>query len=173
MADKIKAVVLAAGRSTRMKSDHSKVLHRILGREIIRYLLDSLSECGIPEEDIVIVAGDNRGEIEKAVGGSGSLRPAAGAAGHGPRPVERRGAGLGARGRSPGAGRGQSLRQRRRIAEADRPPPPEAGPVARSSARFFPAPPPYGRVVRDARGAGTAASWRKRTPAPSSGRSAK
>jgi bifunctional UDP-N-acetylglucosamine pyrophosphorylase/glucosamine-1-phosphate N-acetyltransferase len=69
MADNFKAVVLAAGRSTRMKSDRSKVLHRILGKEIIRYLLDSLRECGIAEEDIVVVAGDNREEIEKAVGG--------------------------------------------------------------------------------------------------------
>ncbi len=68
MADNIKAVVLAAGRSTRMKSERSKVLHRILGREIILYLLDSLRECGIAEEDIVVVAGENRGEIEKAVG---------------------------------------------------------------------------------------------------------
>lgn len=69
MAVTIKAVVLAAGRSTRMKSDRSKVLHRILGKEIIRYLMDSLRECGIAEEDIVVVAGDNRGEIEKAIGG--------------------------------------------------------------------------------------------------------
>ena len=69
MADNIKAVVLAAGRSTRMKTDRSKVLHRILGKEIIRYLLDSLLACGIAEEDTVLVVGDDRAEIEKAVGG--------------------------------------------------------------------------------------------------------
>ena len=69
MADRIKAVVLAAGRSTRMKSDISKVLHPILGKEIIRYLLDSLLECGLEPEDIVVVVGDNRAEIEKAIGG--------------------------------------------------------------------------------------------------------
>ncbi len=68
MTDRIKAVVLAAGRSTRMKSDLSKVLHPILGREIIRYLLDSLLECGLEPEDIVIVVGDNRDEVEKAIG---------------------------------------------------------------------------------------------------------
>jgi bifunctional UDP-N-acetylglucosamine pyrophosphorylase/glucosamine-1-phosphate N-acetyltransferase len=68
MADKIKAVVLAAGKSTRMKSERSKVLHPILGREIIRYLLDSLLACGIAEQDIIIVVGDNRAEIEKALG---------------------------------------------------------------------------------------------------------
>ncbi len=68
MADRIKAVVLAAGRSTRMKSDISKVLHPILGREIIRYLLDSLLDCGLEPEDIVVVVGDNRAEIEKVIG---------------------------------------------------------------------------------------------------------
>jgi len=68
MADHIKAVVLAAGRSTRMKSERSKVLHRILGKEIIRYLLDSLLASGIAEEDIVVVAGANRAEIEKVTG---------------------------------------------------------------------------------------------------------
>ncbi len=69
MADRIKAVVLAAGRSTRMKSEISKVLHPILGREIIRYLLDSLLRVRPgAEEDIVVVVGDNRAEIEKAIG---------------------------------------------------------------------------------------------------------
>ncbi len=69
MAEKIKAVVLAAGKSTRMRSERSKVLHPILGREIIRYLLDGLAGCGLAPEDIVVVVGDNREEVEKALGG--------------------------------------------------------------------------------------------------------
>ena len=69
MAEKIKAVVLAAGKSTRMRSQRSKVLHTILGREIIRYLLDSLAGCGLAPEDVVVVVGDNREEVEKALGG--------------------------------------------------------------------------------------------------------
>jgi bifunctional UDP-N-acetylglucosamine pyrophosphorylase/glucosamine-1-phosphate N-acetyltransferase len=69
MADKIKAVVLAAGRSTRMKSGISKVLHPILGKELIRYLLDSLLDCGLEPEDIVVVVGDHRAESEKVIGG--------------------------------------------------------------------------------------------------------
>lgn len=68
MADKIKAVVLAAGKSTRMRSALSKVLHPILGRELIRYLLDALGECGLAASDIVIVAGDNRAQLEQALG---------------------------------------------------------------------------------------------------------
>ncbi len=68
MTNTLKAVVLAAGRSTRMKSQRSKVLHAILGKEIIRYQLDSLRECGIAEPDIIVVTGDNRSEIEKVLG---------------------------------------------------------------------------------------------------------
>ncbi|MCM8761197.1 MAG: sugar phosphate nucleotidyltransferase [Candidatus Omnitrophica bacterium] len=51
----IVAVVLAAGRGTRMKSDTPKVLHELLGRPMISYVLESLRKSGI--SDIVIVAG--------------------------------------------------------------------------------------------------------------------
>ena len=67
MANKLKAVVLAAGKSLRMKSEKTKVLHKILGKEIINYLLDSLVACGIAEQDIILVVGDNRAEIAGAV----------------------------------------------------------------------------------------------------------
>ena len=60
--------MLAAGKSTRMKSQRSKVLHAILGKEIIRYLLEALLESGIAEQDIVVVTGDNRSEIEALAG---------------------------------------------------------------------------------------------------------
>jgi bifunctional UDP-N-acetylglucosamine pyrophosphorylase/glucosamine-1-phosphate N-acetyltransferase len=67
MANKIKAVVLAAGKSLRMKSETTKVLHKILGKEIINYLLDSLVACGIAEKDIIVVVGENHAEIAGAV----------------------------------------------------------------------------------------------------------
>ena len=67
MANKLKAVVLAAGKSTRMNSGKSKVLHEILGKEIINYLLDSLAACAIAEPDIIVVVGDNRAEIAGSV----------------------------------------------------------------------------------------------------------
>jgi bifunctional UDP-N-acetylglucosamine pyrophosphorylase/glucosamine-1-phosphate N-acetyltransferase len=64
---KIKAVVLAAGKSKRMKSGYSKVKHRILGKEIINFLLDSLVEAGIAGSDIVVVCGKNIDEIRGVV----------------------------------------------------------------------------------------------------------
>jgi len=67
MSGKIKAVVLAAGKSKRMKSDRSKVVHKILGKEIINYVLDSLSETGIRDEDIIVVVGENREEVGSVI----------------------------------------------------------------------------------------------------------
>jgi len=67
MGKEIRAVILAAGKSTRMKSDFSKVTHKILGKEIINYLLDSLVDAGIRENDIVIVCGENIDELKKVV----------------------------------------------------------------------------------------------------------
>lgn len=51
----ITAIVLAAGQGTRMKSSRPKVLHEILGRPMITYLLDTLLGLGI--EDIIAVVG--------------------------------------------------------------------------------------------------------------------
>lgn len=49
-----RAIVLAAGKGTRMKSDLPKVLYPVLGKPIIEYVLDSLDAAGI-EESIVVV----------------------------------------------------------------------------------------------------------------------
>ena len=67
MNKEIKAVVLAAGKSKRMKSDTTKVVHKILGKEIINYLLDSLVRVGIPESGIILVCGDNIEEVKAVV----------------------------------------------------------------------------------------------------------
>lgn len=67
MEKEIKAVVLAAGKSKRMKSGFSKVVHKILGREIIHFLLDSLAAAGIHEEDIIVVAGENLEELKRVI----------------------------------------------------------------------------------------------------------
>jgi bifunctional UDP-N-acetylglucosamine pyrophosphorylase/glucosamine-1-phosphate N-acetyltransferase len=67
MKKDIKAVVLAAGKSTRMKSDITKMVHQILGKEIINFTLDSLVEAGISESDIIIVASQNINKLKKVI----------------------------------------------------------------------------------------------------------
>ncbi len=48
------AIVLAAGKGTRMKSDLPKVLFPVLGRPMIHWVLDALEKAGI-ERKIVVV----------------------------------------------------------------------------------------------------------------------
>jgi bifunctional UDP-N-acetylglucosamine pyrophosphorylase/glucosamine-1-phosphate N-acetyltransferase/UDP-N-acetylglucosamine pyrophosphorylase len=52
--DPPKAVILAAGKGTRMKSDLPKVLFPVLGRPMIHYVLDALTAAGV-EKQIVVV----------------------------------------------------------------------------------------------------------------------
>lgn len=59
------AIVLAAGRGTRMKSDTPKVLHSIFGKPIISYVLDSLRSAGITR--IITVAGYGSDSLRKAI----------------------------------------------------------------------------------------------------------
>ncbi|MQG02753.1 MAG: hypothetical protein FI713_03430, partial [SAR202 cluster bacterium] len=44
--DSYKAVVLAAGKGTRMNSDIPKVLHKICGSEMLNILLDTTFTAG-------------------------------------------------------------------------------------------------------------------------------
>jgi bifunctional UDP-N-acetylglucosamine pyrophosphorylase/glucosamine-1-phosphate N-acetyltransferase len=61
----ITAIILAAGQGTRMKSSRPKVLHEILGRPMIAYLLDTLRESGV--NDIVVVVGHQAEAVKEAL----------------------------------------------------------------------------------------------------------
>jgi len=65
--DNVKAVVLAAGRGVRMKSDRPKVLHEILGRPVIDFVLRNLRLAGV--EDIVVVVGHQAEKVKAAAPG--------------------------------------------------------------------------------------------------------
>jgi bifunctional UDP-N-acetylglucosamine pyrophosphorylase/glucosamine-1-phosphate N-acetyltransferase len=67
MSRKLAAIILAAGKGTRMKSDLHKVLHPIAGRPMIEHLLESVEALGA--ERIVVVVGDRREQIEAALAG--------------------------------------------------------------------------------------------------------
>ena len=64
------AIVLAAGKGTRMKSligDHSKVSYPIMGKPIIDYVLDAIKPLGF--EETIVIAGF-AGETTKAIVGN-------------------------------------------------------------------------------------------------------
>ncbi len=52
---RVAAIILAAGKGTRMKSDLPKVLHRLAGRTMIRHVLDSVAPLA-PARTIVVLA---------------------------------------------------------------------------------------------------------------------
>ena len=51
--EKIKTVILAAGKGTRMKSDVPKVLHKIFDKELVAYVIDAVKN--LSDENFVIV----------------------------------------------------------------------------------------------------------------------
>ncbi len=61
------AIILAAGKGTRMKSDLHKVLHPIAGKPMLLHLLDSFAELA-PQRTVVVV-GDRRDQVDGALKG--------------------------------------------------------------------------------------------------------
>ncbi len=62
------AIVMAAGKGTRMKSKKSKLVHKIYGKEIITRAVDNVKKAGI--EDVVAVVGYQREQIKEVLGSS-------------------------------------------------------------------------------------------------------
>jgi bifunctional UDP-N-acetylglucosamine pyrophosphorylase / glucosamine-1-phosphate N-acetyltransferase len=67
----IAAIILAAGKGTRMKSDLHKVLHPIAGRPMLMHLMDAVDALK-PTKKVVVV-GSGKDQLEKALGGSAEL----------------------------------------------------------------------------------------------------
>lgn len=63
------AVILAAGKGTRMKSELPKVLHRVCGKPMIAHVLDAVAEAGA-DKTITVVG--HRGDDVAAVLGDGA-----------------------------------------------------------------------------------------------------
>lgn len=61
------AIILAAGKGTRMKSDLHKVLHPIAGKPMLMHILDAFEELS-PSRTVVVV-GDRRDQIDAALEG--------------------------------------------------------------------------------------------------------
>lgn len=57
------AIILAAGKGTRMVSEKNKVMHEILGKPMIQHVVDNLSLCNINTQ--VIVVGHDAKRIEE------------------------------------------------------------------------------------------------------------
>src|SRR5688572_24203739 len=61
------AIVLAAGKGTRMKSARHKVLHRLAGKSMVWHVLTALRDAGFAPERTVIVLGEGADEVRAEV----------------------------------------------------------------------------------------------------------
>ena len=61
-----KAIILAAGKGTRMKSVHPKVVHKVCGKEMVNHVIDEAHDAGVDET--IVVLGHGIDEVKEAVG---------------------------------------------------------------------------------------------------------
>ena len=66
------AVVLAAGKGTRMKSRLAKVLHPVLGEPMLFHSLRAVAQAGIPPERTVVVIGHQAEQVRQIVAARGA-----------------------------------------------------------------------------------------------------
>jgi bifunctional UDP-N-acetylglucosamine pyrophosphorylase/glucosamine-1-phosphate N-acetyltransferase/UDP-N-acetylglucosamine pyrophosphorylase len=71
-ASELWAIVLAAGKGTRMKSDLPKVLAQACGRPLIDYVLDALEQVGVVKT--IAVVGYRADDVERSLKGRDNLR---------------------------------------------------------------------------------------------------
>lgn len=62
------AIVMAAGKGTRMKSKKSKLVHKIYGKEIIKRAVENVKRAGV--EKVITVVGYQKEQIEEVLGDS-------------------------------------------------------------------------------------------------------
>lgn len=64
--EKVAAVILAAGKGTRMKSALPKILHKVCGKPMVQHVLEAAWEAGA--EKRILVVGFGRQRVEEALG---------------------------------------------------------------------------------------------------------
>lgn len=68
---RLSAVILAAGKATRMKSERVKVMHEICGRPMLSYVLDACREAGV--QRLYLVIGHDRQRVIEEYEGEGDI----------------------------------------------------------------------------------------------------
>ena len=63
-----RAIILAAGQGTRMKSNKSKVLHEVFGKPLVYYPITAARFAGA--ESVCMIVGHKAEEVQAAIGDS-------------------------------------------------------------------------------------------------------
>ena len=61
----LKAIILAAGKGTRMKSEKPKVVHEVLGKPMVYYSIEAARAAGC--DKICVIVGYKAEEVEKSI----------------------------------------------------------------------------------------------------------
>jgi UDP-N-acetylglucosamine diphosphorylase/glucosamine-1-phosphate N-acetyltransferase len=61
---RVRAIILAAGKGKRMKSDVAKVLHPLCGKPMLTYSVDAARALNV--EKIIVIVGHQAGDVRKA-----------------------------------------------------------------------------------------------------------
>ncbi len=64
----MKAIVLAAGKGVRMRSDLPKVVHQLNGKPLVSYVVDNLKEAGV--DDVIVIVGYKSHIVKEKLGDS-------------------------------------------------------------------------------------------------------
>jgi len=63
-------VIMAAGKGTRLKSKHAKVLHKIGGKALLEHVIHAATRI-VPPQDVYVVVGHQAGAVQAAVVSTG------------------------------------------------------------------------------------------------------
>ena len=66
---RLTTLILAAGKGTRMKSDLPKVIHKIKGKELVKFVIDQAKKAG--SDEIWLITGHKSELVESATSGLG------------------------------------------------------------------------------------------------------
>src|SRR5712691_6808261 len=69
-APRIGIAIMAAGKGTRLKSKHPKVLHEVGGKPILAHVIATAKKV-VPARDIFVIVGHEAGRVREAVAGTG------------------------------------------------------------------------------------------------------
>src|SRR6267378_8202215 len=67
---RVSVAIMAAGKGTRLKSRHPKVLHEVGGKPILAHVIATATKV-VPAEDIFVIIGHEADRVRAAVGASG------------------------------------------------------------------------------------------------------
>lgn len=60
-----KAIILAAGKGTRMKSKHPKVVHKVCGKEMVNHVIDVSKKSGV--QDVIVILGHGSETVKESI----------------------------------------------------------------------------------------------------------